>query len=222
MSSDNPKLALMTQFAAVAKALGHAHRLELMEFVAQGELSVDALAKRSGLSVANASQHLQQLRRAGLLISRQDGKRVLYRLVDDTVIDLLANLRQFAERNVAEVKQIVDGYFRTRDELEPVSREELFERMKLGLVTVLDVRPEDEYSTGHLPGALNITLAELEARLSELPSDQEIIAYCRGAYCVLSFEAVAALRARGFTVRRLEEGYPEWRATGLPVETSSA
>jgi len=222
MSSDNPKLALMTQFAAVAKALGHAHRLELMEFVAQGELSVDALAKRSGLSVANASQHLQQLRRAGLLISRQDGKRVLYRLVDDTVIDLLANLRQFAERNVAEVKQIVDGYFRTRDELEPVSREELFERMKLGLVTVLDVRPEDEYSTGHLPGALNITLAELEARLSELPSDQEIIAYCRGAYCVLSFEAVAALRARGFTVRRLEEGYPEWRATGLPVETNSA
>ncbi len=221
MSSENAKKALFTQFATVAKSLGHAHRLELLEFVAQGERSVDSLAERAGLSFANTSQHLRQLRRAGLLSSRQDGKRVLYRLADDSVLDLLAELRRVAERNVAEVKQIVDGYFHERDALEPVSREELLERMRQGLVTVIDVRPEDEYRAGHLPGALNITLRDLEVRLAELPGDQEIVAYCRGAYCVLSFEAVAALRAYGFNVRRLEEGFPEWRVAGLPVETNS-
>lgn len=222
MSTENPKQALLTQFAAVAKALGNAHRLELLEFVAQGEHSVDALAKLAGLSVANASQHLIHLRRAGLLNSRQAGKRVLYRLADDSVLDLTASLRQVAERNVAEVKQIVDGYFLKRDALEPVSREQLVEQMEQGLVTVLDVRPEDEFCSGHVPGALNIAVAELETRLSELPSDHEIVAYCRGAYCVLSFEAVAALRVQGFNVRRLEEGFPEWRAAGLPVETNTA
>jgi ArsR family transcriptional regulator len=222
MSSDNPKTALLTQFASVAKALGHAHRLELLEFVAQGERSVDALAGQSGLSVANASQHLIQLRRAGLLASRQAGKRVFYRLADDSVLSLTAALRQVAERNVAEVKQIVDGYFYQRDALEPVSRQELLEKMEQGLVTVLDVRPEDEYGAGHVSGALNIGLADLENRLGELPADHEIVAYCRGAYCVLSFEAVAALRARGFNVRRLEDGFPEWRVAGLPVETGSA
>jgi ArsR family transcriptional regulator len=222
MSSDNPKAALLTQFASVAKALGNAHRLELLEFAAQGERSVDELAKRSGLSVANASQHLIQLRRAGLLAARQVGKRVLYRLAEDSVLDLTAALRRVAERNVAEVKQIVDGYFHQRDALEPVSRQELLEKMERGLVTVLDVRPEDEYAAGHVPGALNISLAELEDRLGELHNDHEIVAYCRGTYCVLSFEAVAALRARGFNVRRLEEGFPEWRVAGLPVETDSA
>jgi rhodanese-related sulfurtransferase/DNA-binding transcriptional ArsR family regulator len=222
MSSDNPKTALLTQFASVAKALGHAHRLELLEFVAQGERSVDALARQSGLSVANTSQHLIQLRRAGLLAWRQAGKRVLYRLAEDSVLSLTAALRRVAERNVAEVKQIVDGYFCQRDALEPVSRQELLEKMEQGLVTVLDVRPEDEYGAGHVSGALNIGLAELENRLSELPAGQEIVAYCRGAYCVLSFEAVAALRAHGFNVRRLEDGFPEWRVAGLPVETGSA
>ena len=222
MSSDNPKTALLTQFASVAKALGHAHRLELLEFVAQGERSVDALARQSGLSVANASQHLIQLRRAGLLASRQAGKRVFYRLAEDSVLSLTAALRRVAERNVAEVKQIVDGYFCQRDALEPVSRQELPEKMEQGLVTVLDVRPEDEYGAGHVSGALNIGLAELENRLGELPADHEIVAYCRGAYCVLSFEAVAALRAHGFNVRRLEDGFPEWRVAGLPVETDSA
>jgi len=222
MSSDNPKAALLTQFASVAKALGHAHRLELLEFVAQGERSVDALAKQSGLSVANTSQHLIQLRRAGLLASRQAGKRVFYRLAEDSVLSLMAALRQVAERNVAQVKQIVDGYFNQRDALEPVSRQELLEKMEQGLVTVLDVRPEDEYGAGHVSGALNIGLAELENRLGELPADHEIVAYCRGAYCVLSFEAVAALRAHGFNVRRLEDGFPEWRVAGLPVETGSA
>jgi len=220
MSSDSPKHALLTQFAAVAKALGHAHRLELLEFVAQGEPSVDALAQRAGLTVANTSQHLLLLRRAGLLASRQDGKRVRYRLADDSVLNLLAELRRVAERNVAEVQQIVNGYFKQLDALEPVSRRELLERMEHGLVTVLDVRPEDEYRAGHVPGALNITLSELDSRLTELNRDHEIVAYCRGAYCVLSFEAVAALRTRGLNARRLEEGFPEWRVAGLPVETA--
>jgi ArsR family transcriptional regulator len=217
MSSDNPKQALFTQFAAVAKALGHAHRLELLEFVAQGERGVDALAERAGLSVANASQHLIQLRRAGLLASRQDGKRVLYRLADENVLSLTAALRQVAERNVAEVRQIVDGYFHERDALEPVSRKKLLRMMEQGFVTVLDVRPEDEFAAGHVPGALNITPSELESRLNDLPRDHEIVAYCRGKYCVLSFEAVAQLRALGFTVHRLEEGFPEWKSAGLPV-----
>jgi rhodanese-related sulfurtransferase len=220
MSSENPKQALLIQFAAVAKALGHAHRLELIEFVAQGERSVDALAKRAGLTVANTSQHLLHLRRAGLLASRQAGKRVLYRLADDSVLSLMAELRLVAQRNVAEVRQIVDGYFHQRDSLEPVSRTELMARVDAGLVTVLDVRPADEYSAGHVPGALNITVAELAGRLSELPSDQEIVAYCRGKYCAMAFDAVAALRAQGFAVRRLEDGFPEWRIAGLPVEES--
>ncbi len=220
MSSDSPKHALLTQFAVVAKALGHAHRLELLEFVAQGEPSVDALAQRAGLTAANTSQHLLLLRRAGLLASRQDGKRVRYRLADDSVLNLLAELRRVAERNVAEVQQIVNGYFKQQDALEPVSRRELLERMEHGLVTVLDVRPEDEYRAGHVPGALNITLSELDSRLTELNRDHEIVAYCRGAYCVLSFEAVAALRTRGLNARRLEEGFPEWRVAGLPVETA--
>lgn len=220
MSTDNPKHALMSHFAAVAKALGHAHRLELLEFVAQGERSVDSLAQRAGLSIGNASQHLHNLRRAGLITSRREGKRVLYRLADEAVVGLLVTLRQIAERNVAEVQQIVHGYFHRRDALEPVSREQLVARMQEGLVTLLDVRPQDEFVAGHLLNAINIPLHELENHLAELPRDQEIIAYCRGAYCVLSFEAVSTLRNRGFKVRRLQDGYPEWKAAGLPVETT--
>lgn len=222
MSSESPKYALLSQFAAVAKALGHPHRLELLEFAAQGERSVDSLAGRAGLTVGNASQHLQNLRRAGLVKSRREGKRVLYRLSDDAVVGLLASLRQIAERNLAEVQRVLDGYFHERDALEPVSRDELAQRMHDGLVTVLDVRPEDEFVAGHLPGAINIPLRKLEEQLADLPRDYEIVAYCRGPYCVLSFEAVAALRERGFKVRRFEEGYPEWRAAGLAVETTDA
>ncbi len=209
----------MAEFASVAKALGHANRLELLDFVAQGESSVDALAKRSGLTVANTSQHLHQLRRAGLLTSRQAGKRVLYRLHDDSVLGLTAALQRVAERNLAEVKEIVNGYFLERDALDPVSRAELLNRMDTGLVTVLDVRPVDEYRAGHLPGALNITVAELDSRLNEIPGGPEIVAYCRGAFCVLAFEAVAILRTNGFDAWRLEDGFPEWRVAGLPVET---
>jgi len=216
--SISPKQALFAEFANVARAIGHPHRLEMLEHLAQGERGVDALSSRLGLLIANASQHLQQLRRAGLVTSRRNGKFILYRLADDTVLALLTSLRQVAERNIGEVDRIVRGYFAGRDSMEPVSRGELFERMRDGLVTVLDVRPADEFASGHLPGALNIPLSELEARLSELDPHQEVVAYCRGAYCVLSFEAVAKLRARGLTARRLEEGLPEWRAAGLPME----
>ncbi len=221
-SPTSPKRALVSQFAAVAKALGHAHRLELLEFIAQGERSVESVAAVAGLKIGNASQHLQHLRRAGLLTARRDGKHVFYSLSDDSVLDALAALRRVAERNVAEAQRVIDGYFRERDSLEPVSRDQLLDRMRDGLVTVIDVRPEDEFEAGHLPGALNIPLWQLERRLAALPVDREIVAYCRGAYCVLAFEAVAALRGRGFNVRRLADGYPEWRAAGLPVEHGTA
>jgi ArsR family transcriptional regulator len=218
MSSHNPKREIFEQFALVAKTLGHADRLDILEHLGQGERGVDALAQRIGLSIANTSQHLQQLRRAGLVASRRDGKFVLYRLADDAVVGLLESLRQVAERNLAEVGRILRGYFMDRDTMEPVSRDELLERTRQGLVTVLDVRPADEFAASHLPGAVNIPMSELEERLAELDPEHEIVAYCRGPYCVLSFEAVTALRAKGFKVRRLQDGLPEWKAAGLPLE----
>jgi ArsR family transcriptional regulator len=221
MSRDSPKQALFDQFAAVAKAMAHPHRLGLLEQLAQGERSVEVLADRTRVSIANASQHLQHMRRAGLVAARREGKFVFYRLADEAILELLASLRRIAERNSAEVERVVRGYFRNRDSLEPVSRLELMEQLKAGLVTVLDLRPEDEFALGHLPGAINIPLGELEKKLADLDPDQEIIAYCRGPYCVLSYEAVAVLRAQGFKARRLEDGLPEWRAAGLPVETSA-
>lgn len=218
MSSQGPKQRLYAQFAEVAKALGHHLRLEILELLAQGERSVESLAERAGLSVANASQHLRLMRRAGLLASRRDGKRILYRPSGPAVLDMVAALRRVAELNLAEVQGVLSGYFNQRDGLEPVSRKELARRLKDGLVTVLDVRPADEFAAGHLPRAVNIPLRELARRLREVPKGQEVVAYCRGPYCVLAFEAVALLRERGFKVRRLEDGYPEWRAAGLPVE----
>ncbi|MFZ5790617.1 MAG: ArsR/SmtB family transcription factor [Pseudomonadota bacterium] len=217
MSSESPKRTLFAAFAAVAKAAAHPHRLELLEQLGQGERNVEVLADRVRVSIANASQHLQQMRRAGLVTARREGKFVYYRLADDAVLGFLASLRRIAERNSAEVERVVLSYFKNRDGLEPVSRRELMDRLEAGFVTVLDVRPEDEFALGHLPGAVNVPLAEIEKRLGELDPDQEIVAYCRGPYCVLSYEAVAALRARGFKARRLEDGYPEWRAAGLPV-----
>jgi rhodanese-related sulfurtransferase/DNA-binding transcriptional ArsR family regulator len=219
MSSASPKHVLFDQFAAVAKAVAHRHRLELLEQLAQGERSVEVLADRTRMSIANASQHLQHLRRAGLIAARREGKYVLHRLGDDAVLELLASLRRIAERNSAEVERVVRGYFQDHDSLEPVSRLELMEQLKAGLVTLLDVRPEDEFALSHLPGAINIPLRELEKKLSNFNTDQEIVAYCRGPYCVLSYEAVAVLRVRGFKARRLEDGLPEWRAAGLPVES---
>jgi ArsR family transcriptional regulator len=221
MSSANTdaKRALYAQFAAVAKALAHGHRLELLELVAQGERSVETLAEGVGLSVANASQHLQHLRRAGLVTARRQAKFVLYRLADDSVLAPLAAMHKVAERNLGEVDRILRSYFRERDALEPVSRRDLERRMRDGLVTVLDVRPEEEFRQGHLPGAVNVPLRRLGRWLRNLDRGTEIVAYCRGPYCVLAFEAVAQLRARGFDARRLQDGFPEWKAAGLPVET---
>jgi rhodanese-related sulfurtransferase/DNA-binding transcriptional ArsR family regulator len=221
MSSESPKQALFAQFAAVAKAVAHPHRLALLEQLAQGERSVEVLADRIRVSIANASQHLQHMRRAGLIVARRDGKFVFHRLADNAVLDLLVSVRRIAEHSSAEVDRVVRSYFRNRDSLEPVSRKELMDRLEAGIVTVLDLRPEDEFALGHLPGAINIPLRELEKRLADLDPEQEIVAYCRGPYCVLSYEAVAVLRARGFKVRRLEDGLPEWRAAGLPVDTGS-
>jgi rhodanese-related sulfurtransferase len=221
MSSQNPKLTIFEHFAAVARTLGSAHRLELLELLAQTERSVEELAGLSGLTVANASQHLQQLRRSGLVQARRDGKRVLYKLSDGDIVGLLGALRRITERNVGAVEKVLNSYFRARDSLEAVSRKELLRRIREGLVTVIDTRPAEEFAAGHLPGALNVPLRELKRRLRELPRDQAIVAYCRGAYCVLSYEAVAELRKRGFKAFRLEEGYPEWRAAGLPVEYSA-
>jgi rhodanese-related sulfurtransferase/predicted transcriptional regulator len=221
MSSHNPKRAIFEQFAVVARSLGSAHRLELLELLAQTERSVEQLARLSGLTIANASQHLQQLRRSGLVEARRDGKRVLYRLADAEVVALLAALRRITERNVGALEKVLNSYFRERDSLEPVSRKELLHRMRDGLVSVIDARPPEEFAAGHLPGAINLPLSELRRRLRELPRGQEIVAYCRGQYCVLSYEVVAELRKRGFKAFRLEDGYPEWKAAGLPVERPS-
>ena len=210
----------LSSFAIVAKGLSHAHRLELLELLAQGERSVDALARTAGLSVANTSQHLQRLRRAGLVTARKDGLHVLYSLSGEDVVDLHGALKRTAERHVAEIDRVVSGYFDERDDLEAISREELLRRSKDGLVSILDVRPPEEFAAGHIPGAVNLSLKDLEKRLKEFPEGKEIIAYCRGTYCVLSFEAVAAIRKMGRKVRRLEEGYPEWKAAGLPVEAA--
>ena len=212
------KQQLFSQFARVGKALSNANRLELLEFLAQGERSVEALAKVAGLSVANASQHLQQLRQAGLVSSRKQGLKVFYRVSGDDVVDLFKALRNVAQRHLAEVNQLLDNYLTIKDSLEPLPREELLKRVRDDLVTVIDVRPPVEYAAGHLPGALNIQLDELEQRLQELDPAQEIVAYCRGPHCVLAFDAVSRLREKGRKAHRLEDGYPEWKAAGLPVE----
>ncbi len=218
----SPKFRIFEQFAELARVLGHAHRLELLEHLGQGERSVERLAQLTGLSVANASQHLQTLRRAGFARARREGKHVLYCLGDGPILPLLGALRIYGERSAAAVRAILADDFNRLDALEPVSRDELARRLRSGSVTLIDVRPEDEFLTGHLPGALNLPLAELEQRLADLPKDHEIVAYCRGPYCVLSFEAVAALRAKGFRARRLEDGFPEWKAAGFGVEAAAA
>lgn len=222
MSTLGPKQQVFSGLAEIAQALGHAHRLELLEHLGQGERSVEDLASRTGLTVANTSRHLQLLRRAALVVGRREGKRVFYRLSgEDAVVGLLLALSRVGERNSAEIARVMASYFRARDELEPVSRDELLDRLRCGSATVLDVRPEDEFQQGHVPGALNIPLSQLERRLAELPPDREVVAYCRGPWCVLSFEAVAALRQRGYQARRLEDGFPEWKVSGLPIGSAT-
>ena len=217
-SNREPKQALFEQLAVVSRALGSAARLELLDFLAQGERNVEELAGVAGLSVANTSKHLQQLKSAGLVEAHRDGKHVRYRLADDRVLDAIRDLRILAGAHLDQVNDLVASYLRSRDALEPVPASKLMERAHDGVVTVIDVRPPEEYAQGHIPGALNIPLDKLKQRLKGLPRDREIVAYCRGAWCVLSYEAVARLRKAGLKARRLEDGLPEWRRAGLPVE----
>ena len=214
----NFKHELFEQFARVAKALSNANRLEILEFLAQGEHSVDALSRVSGLSVANTSQHLQQLRQAGLVTSQKQGQKVIYRLSGDDVTQLFGQLRGVAERHLADVQRLVNDYLKTRDALEPIPADVLLERVRADLVTVLDVRPPEEYQSGHLPGAINVPLSALEQHLKNLDPQQEVVAYCRGPHCILAFDAVQKLRENGFDARRLDGGFPEWKLEGLPVE----
>lgn len=218
MSTGNFKQDVYEQLARVAKAIGHANRLELLEFVSQGPRSVDELATLAKLSVANASKHLQELRQAGLVTARKEGVRVYYEVAGPDVVDLLGALAAVAESRVAEVAQLVRTYISARDDLEPVPAQELLQRAKQGLVTVLDVRPPEEFAAGHVPGAINVTLEALSGHLRRLPKGREVVAYCRGPYCLLSVDAVALLRRKGYKARRLEDGFPEWKAAGLPVE----
>jgi rhodanese-related sulfurtransferase/DNA-binding MarR family transcriptional regulator len=212
------KVSLYEAIGRVASALGSAGRLQILEFAAQRERGVDELAAMTGLSVANTSKHLQALRQAGLVSARKEGLRVYYTIAGDDVVALLSALREVSEHRVAEVERLLRTWLAHRDEMEPVSAGEVLKRARQGLVVVLDVRPTEEFAAGHLPGAMNIPMHELEKRLRELPKRKEVVAYCRGPYCLMSYDAVMLLRKKGIKARRLEAGMPEWRAAGLPVE----
>jgi len=212
------KARLYQAIGRVALALGSSARLQMLEFVAQGERSVDVLAVMTGQSMANTSKHLQALRQAGLVTARKEGLRVHYSIAGNDVAALVSALREVAEHRVADVEQVLRLWLAHRDEMEAVPAREVIDRAKKGLVVVLDVRPPEEFAAGHLPGAINIPIHELEKRLKELPKRQEVIAYCRGPYCLMSYDAVSLLRKKGRRARRLEAGLPEWRAAGLPVE----
>ena len=218
MSTDAVKKVLYQSLAKVAQALASGNRLQLLELMAQGERSVEALADLAGMTMANTSQHLQALRQAGLVSPRKEGQRVYYRLAGDDVVRLYGVLRTVAESRLAEVKQLVADFLGDKDALEPISADELLKRAKRGLVTVLDVRPPEEFAAGHLPGAVNIPIDKLESGLAKLSKQREVVAYCRGPYCLMSFEAVLKLRKRGWKARRLQHGFPEWKAAGLPVD----
>ncbi|MHB0954343.1 MAG: ArsR/SmtB family transcription factor [Allorhizobium sp.] len=215
--SISPKSALLDEYALVARALSAPARLTILEQLAQGERGVEALAEKTGLTIANCSQHLQQLRRSGLATSRRDGKAVIYRLTDAKTLALMDLLRVVAERNLAEVERILRGLSGGEVTIEPVSREDLAARLAEGSVTVLDVRPADEYAMGHIPGALNATLSDLEWLAKKLDPDSDIVAYCRGPYCVYAHQAVTALRRYGLNAKRMDGGLPEWREEGRPV-----
>jgi rhodanese-related sulfurtransferase len=215
------KDSLYEQFARIGRALANPHRLELLDLLAQGERTVEDLARESSLSVANASQHLQTLRAAHLVAVRRDGLYAYYRLADPRVFDLWHTLRLLGDAQLAEIDHLVRTFLHDRDRLEPMSLQELRQHHATESIVVVDVRPDVEYHAGHIPGARSIPIAELAARLEELPKDQPIVAYCRGPYCVFSDEAVAMLLDHGYTAYRLREGFPEWRAHGFPVVTAS-
>ena len=218
MSIANPKREVFAQLARIGTALSSEVRLEFLELLAQGERSVDGLSSLTGTAVANTSQHLQKLRQAGLILGRKQGQFVFYRLASDRIVALLAALAEIGEAHDAEVERIVRLYYFSRDDFEPVPARDLLDRARRGLVTVLDVRPPEEFARGHVPGALNIPIEQLEKRMRELPKRREVVAYCRGPFCLMSYEAVELLRKKGLKARRLENGMPEWRIAGLPVE----
>lgn len=213
------KTEINEQFARIAKAIANPHRLELVDLLAQGERSVEELANEAALSVANASQHLQALREAHLVTARKEGLRVYYRLTDPTVYQLVQLIREIAERQLAEVERIVNTYLTERKSMEPVTLNELLTRLHEPGLVILDVRPPLEYKQGHIAGARSIPIDELESRLNELPQEQEIVAYCRGAYCVFADEAVELLSRQGYRVRRMQQGYPDWKLADLPTDT---
>ena len=215
------KDSLYAEFAVLGKALANPHRLELLDLLAQGERSVEELAKEAALSLANASAHLQVLRRARLVEAEKRGLNVVYRLAAPEVFRLWRTLREVGSVRLAEIDRLVETYFTDRRGLEAVDKEELLCLLADEAVTVIDVRPEVEYVQGHIPTALSTPVGELKRRLSELPPDTEVVAYCRGPYCIYSDEAVRLLQEKGFRARRLGEGFPEWRAAGYPVETEN-
>lgn len=215
--NSSPKKRLFEHLARTAKAMASANRLELLEALAQGERSVDALAKACGMSIANTSHHLQVLRESGLVDHRKEGVQVIYRLKDEEIPALLSIIGRIAERQLAEVERIVREHFASKDGLKPVQRKELIEQVRAGEAIVIDVRPEGEYRSGHIQGAINVPMESLTERLAEFPKDQEIVAYCRGPYCMLAYEAVEALRKHGYRARRLDGGFPEWKMEHYPV-----
>jgi rhodanese-related sulfurtransferase len=215
------KDAIYEQFARIGKAVSAPKRIELLEILCQAPRTVEAIAEQAAISVANASQHLQILRAARLVEAEKKGVYVQYRLADDDVCRFVLGLRGLAESRLAEVEHVTRAYFEQRGEMEAVQRDELLRRVRHGEVTVLDVRPLEEYRAAHIPGALSVPLAEIKARLNELPRDRDVVAYCRGPYCVMAVEAVDLLRRKGFRAQRMEHGVIEWRARGWRVEASS-
>jgi rhodanese-related sulfurtransferase/DNA-binding MarR family transcriptional regulator len=216
------KARLLDELARVGKALGSASRLELLEVLAQGERTVEALAQASGLSMANASRHLQILRESRLVEATREGVFVRYRLAGPEVFELTRSVRTLAERRIAEVERIARAYRAGREGLEPIGGAELTARLRSGTVIVLDVRPDEEFRAGHIAGAISVPLERLAKELRRLPRGKEIVAYCRGPYCVLADRAVDILRAKGRLARRFTDGFPEWRAAGLPIESATA
>ena len=212
---------LFEQFARIGKALASPKRLEILDLLAQGERTVEEIARETAMPVANASQHLKALKGARMVASRREGLYAYYRLADEGVFRTWQAVRALGETRLAEIDRVMETYLKDRDTLEAVGATALMERLSDGSVVVLDVRPEEEYRAGHIPGALSVPVNALEAALQTLPKDKEIVAYCRGPYCVFSDEAVTLLRSRGYRARRLAEGLPDWRAAGLPVETVS-
>jgi rhodanese-related sulfurtransferase len=215
------KTAIYEQFARIGKAVSNPSRLELLDLLCQSPRTVEALAKEADLGLTNASQQLKVLREARLVEAEKSGLFVTYRLADERVCEFFRTLRMLAETRLAEVGDITRRFLESRKELEPVDREQLLTKVREGAVMVLDVRPTEEFRAGHLPGAISLPLKELEKRLSELPRNREVVAYCRGPYCVLSIEAVEMLKARGYSAFRLEEGISDWQARGLPIDVNN-